>query len=338
MYGITETTVHVTAQPLTRADALAGTRSVGRPLPGWHVYLRDRHGRPVPIGVPGEIYVGGVGVAGRYLNRPELTAARFLPDPWADGLLYRTGDRGRLRPDGRLDHLGRVDSQVQLRGHRVELGEVRARLLDAPGVRSAAVVLRHDPADPVADRLDAYVVGEVEPAEVRRHAAGKVDEARLPEPGSRRLDADPGADRAGPVPAADDSVAATVHAAWEEMFGFRVGLDDDFFSLGGNSLIAVRLLAALHSAGLPRLTVPQLYRNRTVNRLVAVLGENGRRYERASQRAPASEERSDSAMSARAKSKAVHERASQRAPASEERSDSAMSARAKSRQATEKSR
>jgi amino acid adenylation domain-containing protein len=292
MYGITETTVHVTAQPVGRAEALAASRSVGRPLPGWHVYVLDRHGRFVPPGVAGELYVGGVGVAGAYLNRPELTAARFLPDPFANGPMYRTGDLGRLHPDGRLDHLGRVDSQVQLRGHRVELGEVRARLLDTPGVRSAAVVLRQDPADPVAARLDAYLVGDVEPNEVCRHAAsflpdymvpatitvlpalpltanGKVDEARLPEPS-----AGPGA---GPDAAAsnDGSVAGTVHAAWEDVFGFRVGPDDDFFAIGGNSLIAVRLLAALHSAGLPRLAVPQLYRNRTVTRLTAAFAGVG---------------------------------------------------------------
>ena len=287
MYGITETTVHVTAQTIGRAEALSGSRSVGQPLTGWHVYVMDRHGRLVPPGVAGEIYVGGVGV-GAYLNRPELTAERFVPDPYADGLLYRTGDLGRLRPDGRLDHLGRLDRQVQLRGHRVELGEVRARLLDTPGVRAAAVVLRHDPADPVAARLDAYVVGDAEPDDVRRHAEaflpgymvpatvtrllalpltanGKVDEARLPEPSA-------GPDVAQPP---GGSLAGTVHTAWEQVFGFRVGPDDDFFALGGNSLIAVRLLATLHSVGLPRLAVPQLYRNRTVNRLTAALAATG---------------------------------------------------------------
>jgi amino acid adenylation domain-containing protein len=287
MYGITETTVHVTAQDIGRAEALTGSRSVGRPLPGWQVYLRDQHGRLLPPGAAGEIYVGGAGVAG-YLNRPELAAVRFLPDEFGDGPLYRTGDLGRLRPDGRLDHLGRVDSQVQLRGHRVELGEVRARLLDTPGVRTAAVVLRQDPADPIAARLDAYVVGDAEPEQVRRHAAaflpdymvpatvtrlpalpltsnGKVDEARLPEPGSVT---GPGTDI---EPTGNGSTAGTVQAAWEQVFGFRVDPDDDFFALGGNSLTAVRLLAALHSAGLPKLSVSQLYRNRTVHRLIAVL-------------------------------------------------------------------
>ncbi|HEX4726762.1 MAG TPA: amino acid adenylation domain-containing protein [Jatrophihabitans sp.] len=294
MYGITETTVHVTAQPIGRAEALAGTRSVGRPLPGWQLTVADQHGRPVPPGVAGEIYVGGVGVAGSYLNRPELTAARFQPDPFTGGLRYRTGDLGRLLPDGRLEHLGRVDNQVQLHGHRVELGEVRARLLDAPGVRSAAVLFRHDPADPLSARLDGYVVGEVDPEQVRRHAAsflpdymvpatvtrlpalpltsnGKVDEGRLPAPG-RSDDSDPAVRADIPDRTSEpDSVAGTVQTTWQDVFGFQVGLDDDFFALGGNSLIAVRLLAALHAAGLPRLAVAQLYRNRTVNRLTAAL-------------------------------------------------------------------
>ncbi|HET6210746.1 MAG TPA: non-ribosomal peptide synthetase, partial [Jatrophihabitans sp.] len=298
MYGITETTVHVTAQPIGRAEALAGSRSVGRPLPGWQLSVLDRRGRPVPPGVLGEIYVGGAGVAGSYLNRPELTAARFRPDPLTGGLRYRTGDLGRLHPDGRLEHLGRADNQVQLHGHRVELGEVRARLLDTPGVRSAAVLFRHDPADPVSARLDAYVVGEADPEQVRRHAAaflpdymvpatvtrlpalpltsnGKLDESRLPAAGRSDGPDTPAAVRPDTAdqPSEPTSVAGTVLTTWQDVFGFQVGPDEDFFALGGNSLIAVRLLAALHAAGLPRLAVAQLYRNRTVNRLTAALAQ-----------------------------------------------------------------
>ena len=279
MYGITETTVHVTALTLSRAGALAGTRSVGRPLPGWHVYVLDAYGRLAPLGVEGELYVGGYGVARGYLNRPELTAERFVADPYAPGLMYRTGDRGRLLPTGEVEHLGRLDDQVQLRGHRVEPGEVRARLLDAPGVRAAAVVPRLDAADPLGARLDAYVVGDVDSAEVRRHAErflpdymvpatltvlpalpltanGKVDTARLRPP-----DEHTGADGTG---------AGAVQAAWEQVFGIRVAPDDDFFALGGTSLLAVRLLDRLRAAGLA-LTVPQLYRHRTVRQLTALL-------------------------------------------------------------------
>ncbi|MGI5479558.1 non-ribosomal peptide synthetase [Streptomyces lavendofoliae] len=305
MFGITETTVHVTAQTVTRREALTGSRSVGHPLPGWHVSVLDPEGRELPPGVAGEIHVGGAGVAGQYLNRPELTAQRFVPDPHAPGPMYRSGDRGRLLPDGRLEHLGRLDNQVKLRGFRIELDEIRARLLDAPGVAAAAVVLRRKPGDAAGARLDAYVVlrggdgapggdggpGTAAPAgteEVRRHAArflpehmvpstvtalpalpltpnGKIDTARLPEPlTGGGPDASPADEEAG-------DLETRLRAVWEKVFGFRVGPDDDFFALGGNSLLAVRLLAALRDAAMPVFPLPQLYLHRTVRALAAFL-------------------------------------------------------------------
>ena len=293
MFGITETTVHVTAQTLGRREALAGSRSVGRPLPGWHVSVHDPAGRPVPPGVSGEIYVGGAGVAAGYLGRPELTAQRFVEDPHAPGLRYRSGDRGRLLPDGRLEHLGRLDNQVKLRGFRIELDEIRVRLLEAPGVVAAAVLLRQDTADSAAARLDGYVVlsgaGSVE--QVRQHAArflpehmvpstltalpalpltanGKLDQARLPEPLAGTGPAE--ADGPGGSPDGHD-LEAQLHAVWQQVFGFRVGFDDDFFTLGGNSLLGVQLFAAMRSAGLPTPPLRQLYLNRTMRSLAAVL-------------------------------------------------------------------
>lgn len=300
MFGITETTVHVTAQTLGRHEALTGSRSVGRPLPGWHLRVLDPLGRPVPPGVPGEIYVGGAGVATGYLGRPELTAQRFLLDPRADQLAdpttsgpwYRSGDRGRLLPDGRLEHLGRLDNQVKLRGFRIELDEIRSRLLDAPGVGAAAVLLRQDGTDSATARLDGYLVlsgsGTVEQA--REHAArflpehmvpstftvlpalpltanGKLDSARLPEPV-------PAAAETESAPAGDQDGAdleTKLHAVWQQVFGFRVGFDDDFFTLGGNSLLGVQLFAAMRSAGLPTPPLRQLYLNRTVRGLAEVL-------------------------------------------------------------------
>ncbi|MDX3854287.1 amino acid adenylation domain-containing protein [Streptomyces sp. AK02-01A] len=292
MFGITETTVHVTAQTVTRREALSGSRSVGAALPGWHVYVLDGAGRPLPPGVAGEIYVGGVGVAGQYLNRPELTEERFLPDPFAPGPMYRSGDRGRLLPDGRLEHLGRLDNQVKLRGFRIELGEIRARLLDAPSVVAAAVVLRQDPADAAGARLDGYVVltpGSGDAEEVRKHAArflpehmvpstvtvlpalpltpnGKVDTARLPEPLLPTH-----ADDTGDDTVEDADVESRLKSVWEKVFGFRIGLDDDFFDLGGNSLLGVRLSAAVRAAGLPAFPLSGLYLNRTVRSLAATL-------------------------------------------------------------------
>ncbi|MFJ9968669.1 amino acid adenylation domain-containing protein [Streptomyces avermitilis] len=159
MFGITETTVHVTALTVTRAAALEGTRSVGRPLPGWTARVVDEQQRPLPVGAIGEIEVGGVGLALHYLNRPELTAERFVTDPVTGWRWYRSGDRGRMTPDGCLEHLGRVDNQVKIRGHRIEPDEVRSVLLDLPDVAAAAVVSGYAvPGDRATARLEAYVV------------------------------------------------------------------------------------------------------------------------------------------------------------------------------------
>ncbi|WP_235496578.1 amino acid adenylation domain-containing protein, partial [Streptomyces violaceoruber] len=289
MFGITETTVHVTAQTVTRELALAGSRSVGPALPGWHLYVTDERGRLVPPGVTGEIRVGGAGVAAGYLNRPELTAERFLPDPYAPdarALTYRSGDLGRLRTDGRLEHLGRIDSQVKIRGFRIELDEIRAVLLEDPAVTAAAVVVhRDDPADPATARLDAYVVPAGGTAAdlqgLRKRAAGilpehmvpatvtaldalpltpngKLDAARLPAP---VRSASPSA-RPAPEPdgTGDTALADALREIWETVLNTPVGLDDDFFELGGNSLFAVRISAALRARGLKPVPLRDLYR------------------------------------------------------------------------------
>ena len=160
MYGITETTVHVTYRPITRADVEAGRGSViGRPIPDLYIRLLDERGEPVPVGVPGEIWVGGAGVANGYLNRPELTAQRFVTDPFdpsRSARLYRAGDLARRLPDGDLEFLGRIDAQVKIRGFRIELGEIEAALNAHPMVRQSAVITRE--ARPGDMRLVAYIV------------------------------------------------------------------------------------------------------------------------------------------------------------------------------------
>ncbi|MFG2228218.1 amino acid adenylation domain-containing protein [Streptomyces sp. NPDC048644] len=173
MFGITETTVHVTAQTVTPQEVVAGSRSVGRPLPGWSVSVRDERGRVLPPGPSGEIYVGGAGVASHYLGRRELTGQRFVLDEVTGERIYRSGDKGRLHPDGRLDHLGRLDNQVKVRGHRIELDEIRTVLLGAPRVTAAVVVVNRDrPDDPAGSRIDAYVVLEA--------AADRAQVSRMP--------------------------------------------------------------------------------------------------------------------------------------------------------------
>jgi acyl-coenzyme A synthetase/AMP-(fatty) acid ligase len=296
MFGITETTVHVTAQTITRRESLSRSRSVGPALPGWHLYVLDERGRPLPVGVPGEIHVGGEGVASGYLGRPDLTAQRFLPDPFTGGRMYRSGDRGRLLGDGRLEHLGRLDNQVKIRGFRIELDEIRGVLRDCPSVRDAAVVLGGRSAgDTAALRIDAYVVlGETTTSMVRQQASkvlpdymmpatitavpalsltanGKLDTTRLPDP---KLDHGDTV-TSSPASATIDDFDLALLEIWEAVLGKSVGPDDTFFNLGGNSLYAVRLDAAMQERGLPPLSLRELYLNPTVRGLASVLRNNG---------------------------------------------------------------
>ena len=159
MYGITETTVHVTYRPLVQGRRAIGGSVIGVPIPDLQVYMLDPQRQPVPIGVPGEMYVGGAGLARGYLDRPELTAERFVPitsPARPDARLYRTGDLARFLPDGDIEYLGRIDHQVKIRGFRIELGEIEAVLRQHPAVREAVVIAREDA--PGDKRLVAYLV------------------------------------------------------------------------------------------------------------------------------------------------------------------------------------
>lgn len=171
MFGITETTVHVTHQLVTAEDVRRRSQAVGRPLPGWSLSIRDERGRVQPFGVAGEIVVGGLCLADRYLGRPELTEQRFPLDERTGARVYRSGDVGLLRPDGVLVHLGRLDDQVKVRGYRIELGEVRAALAALPSVSAAAVVYGNEP--PFGARIDGFVVadGSHPAGELRRRLA-----------------------------------------------------------------------------------------------------------------------------------------------------------------------
>ncbi|QIY60289.1 amino acid adenylation domain-containing protein [Streptomyces sp. RPA4-5] len=307
MFGITETTVHVTAQTVTRREALSGSRSVGAALPGWYLYVLDERQRPVPCGAPGEIYVGGEGLALEYLGRAGLTRERFVPDPFKGGRMYRSGDRGRLLPDGRLEHLGRLDSQVKVRGYRIELDEIRTVVLEAPDVTAAAVVVEGGEAGDTAQaRIAAYVVlrgdGGTEP--VRLHAQsvlpsymvptsviavpalpltanGKLDTRKLaehavtsapPVPVPVPVPASGSVDATGSPRDGDTDLAASLAQVCETLLGVPVGPDDNFFLLGGNSLLAVRLTALMRERGMPPLQVRELYLHPTVTRLAQLLG------------------------------------------------------------------
>ncbi len=282
LYGPTEAAVDVTAWHCT-PSALAGVSRVpiGGPITGVRTYVLDAGLRPVPVGVAGQLYLGGIQVARGYHGRPALTAARFVPDPFGPpgGRLYATGDLARWRPDGTLEFLGRDDDQVKLRGLRIEPGEIAAVLREQPGVRAAAVVVRDQ-------RLVAYLTGEARTEDLREALRRGLPEYMVPS-AFVTLDALPLSpngklDRAAlpaPVVAAtarELPVTATqrvVAAVWEEVLGVeQVGLDDDFFDLGGHSLLAIGVLARLRDAhGHTGIGVMDLFGHPTVRGLAALV-------------------------------------------------------------------
>ncbi len=307
MYGITETTVHVTYRALGTADAALGSR-IGRPLPDLGLYLLDGNLEPVALGSPGEIVVGGAGVAMGYLNRPELTAERFVPDPFgsvAGARLYRSGDLARHRADGDLEVLGRIDRQVKVRGFRIELGEIEAALRQSAAVQEAVVLVRGGAAE--ERRLVACVVrgaGEEPPpawpAALRESLAaalpnymvpsrilalpvlpltanGKLDRDALERAVDQAEAADADAGVGSNARSAGNSLPRTALELFlVELFGRalqreRVGLDDDFFALGGNSILGAVLINRLQEEVGEVVHVVTIFDAPTVRQLAAHL-------------------------------------------------------------------
>ena len=268
MYGPTECSVDASC------GIVDGRRPhIGQVMPGARVYVLDAAAQPVPVGVAGEIHIGGAGVARGYLDRAELTAERFLRDPFSnadadagegEARMYRTGDLGRWREDGTLEYLGRNDSQVKLRGFRIELGEIEARLAQQPGVREAAVIARED--SPGDRRLVAYVAGSVDPAQLRAGLAaclpeymlpsafvavdalpltpnGKLDRNALPVPDGQGL-------ASSRYEAPQGEAECVIAALWSELLGVeRIGRHDNFFDLGGYSLMVFQVIEGLKQKG-----------------------------------------------------------------------------------------
>jgi len=264
MYGITETTVHVTHREVT-ADLGEGSR-VGVALDDLRAYVLEGGGSPAPVGVAGELYVAGDGLARGYLNRPSLTAERFVPDPFSaepGARMYRSGDVARWLSSGELEYLGRADQQVKIRGFRIELGEIEAALLGHAGVAEAAVVAREEGTGD--KRLVAYVVtgGEVGGAELREHLRGRLPEymvpaqfvqlERLPLTANGKLDRkalpapqSTGEATSGQFVAPRTPAEELVALAWADLLALpRVSALDNFFDLGGHSLLATRLVSRL---------------------------------------------------------------------------------------------
>ena len=294
-YGPTEASVFACCHPVPRdLPADAPSVPIGRPITNTDAYVMDRHGQLTPIGVPGELLLGGPGVALGYVNRPDLTREKFIPDPFTGepgARVYRTGDLVRWRPDGTLEYLGRLDNQVKVRGFRIEPGEVEAAIAQYPEVREVAVAARPDGHG--GKRLVAYVVPraasgppltELRPFLGERLAphmipslfvtltslpltpSGKIDRQRLPAP--EALTTTPSGEAVEPR----DAVEGQLVELWEDLLGVRgIGVTDDFFDLGGHSLLAVRMLQRLAESYRVTLPLATLYTNSTVERLAEAL-------------------------------------------------------------------
>jgi hypothetical protein len=311
MYGPTETTIWSLTHEVDEADS---TVLIGQPIANTQIYILDRYGRPAPTGVAGELCIGGDGLARGYLNRAELTEERFIPDPFAhSGIerreaktnslkpqaatrrrLYKTGDLARYRPDGNIEFLGRMDQQVKIRGFRVELGEIEAVLAEHPAVRETVVVAREDvPGD---KRLVAYVVPDGEPApsfkELRTFLKEKLPEYMVPahfialealpwtDNGKINRKALPavagnGSDLKAEYVAPQTSLEQTIARVWQQVLNVeKVGVHDNFFDLGGQSLLMAQahsqLRAALDGKDLPLI---KMLEHPTVSALARYLGQ-----------------------------------------------------------------
>jgi amino acid adenylation domain-containing protein len=293
VYGPTETTIWSTIERVRSADR---TVPIGRPIANTQVYVLDPNREPVPVGIPGELYLGGIGLARGYRYAPQLTDERFVPHPFRTGeRLYRTGDQVKWLPDGRLDYIGRIDFQVKLRGFRIELGEIEAVLAEDPTVKQALVIVREDvPGD---KRLVAYVVAKDErgcdPPALRRGLRevvpdymvpaailpldefpltpnGKVDRSALPVPSVEPVH--DGAQTIEPR----NRIELQLAAIWEQVLGITpIGVRDNFFALGGYSLLALRMFSAIEQTFGTRLPMALLFQAPTIEQLADVLADEG---------------------------------------------------------------
>lgn len=289
MYGPTETTIW---SAVSQIEADEGQITIGHPIANTQLYLLDAQLQPIPSGVPGELYIGGDGLARGYLHRPELTEARFIPHPFSaepDARLYKTGDLARYLPNGRIAVLGRIDNQVKLRGFRIEPGEIETVLEQHPAVREAVVVARED--TPGEKRLAAYVTTHerVSASDLISHAQtqlpaymlpsacvfleqmpltpnGKIDRRALPAPSVQQQEPQEG--YVAPTRVSEMQLAGI----WEELLEARpIGIRDNFFSLGGHSLLAARLVDRIEQVFQQKLPLAALFTGPTIEQLANVL-------------------------------------------------------------------
>ncbi|MGA7732188.1 MAG: amino acid adenylation domain-containing protein [Chloroflexia bacterium] len=301
-YGPTENTTFTCCHPMTHPSDVGDPVSIGRPIANTQVYLLDRHMRPTPVGVAGELYIGGDGLARGYIGRPDLTAERFVPDPYAASAesgarLYRTGDMARYLPDGKIEFLGRLDHQVKLRGFRIELGEIESVLSLHPGAQDAVVMVREQPDVAGGKRLVAYVVPDPAQAqtltsgELRHYLKerlpdymvpsafvlmekmpltpnGKVDRQALPAPELGHAEGE--ASYVAPRNPVEDAVASI----WASVLGVGlVSVHDDFFEVGGHSLAATQVVSRVREAFHVELPLRRLFETPTIEGLAMSIAE-----------------------------------------------------------------
>ena len=296
-YGPTETVVGCCVYEVPAGSFPSGPVPIGRPIANTELYILDRHRQPVPIGVPGELYIGGMGLARGYLNSPELTADKFIDHPFSSepkARLYKTGDLVRYRPDGTIEYLGRLDDQVKIRGFRIELGEIEAALLAHAAIEQAVVLARED--TPGDKRLVAYLVcapGQTLQVESLRSqlqqqlpaymvpsafvllntlpltSNGKVDRRALPDPDQSR----PDLEKAFAAPSTrSEEVLAKI---WANLLKLkRVGINDNFFDLGGHSLLAAKLMSQIEKAFGKRFSLSAIFHAPTIEQLAELISQN----------------------------------------------------------------
>jgi non-ribosomal peptide synthase protein (TIGR01720 family) len=294
VYGPTESTTFASWHLVQEVPEGVTTIPIGRPLSNTQIYLLDNQMHPVPVGVPGELYIGGDGLARGYLNRPELNAERFIVNPFSNepgAHLYKTGDLARYQPDGNIEFLGRLDDQVKIRGFRIELGEIEAVLGQHPAVNETVVMVREDV--PGNKRLVAYLLTKESPAPSMQElhhflkqqlpeymvpnafvlldalpltSNGKVNRRALPAPDTTRPEL------AGTYVAPRTSVEELLTGIWSDVLRLeKVGIHDNFFELGGDSILSIQIIARANQAGL-KLTPKQLFQYQTIAELATVTG------------------------------------------------------------------
>ncbi|WP_353931425.1 amino acid adenylation domain-containing protein [Okeanomitos corallinicola TIOX110] len=291
-YGPTETVVGCCIYEVPRGKHFSGSVPIGRPIANTQLYILDQNLQPVPIMGSGELHIGGAGLARGYLNRPELTAEKFIPNPFDNGKtkLYKTGDLARYLPDGNIEYLGRIDNQVKIRGFRIELGEIEAVLNQHQEIKASCVIARED--IPGKKRLVGYIVAQAETtlttSQLRQYlknklpeymipstfvyleslpltSNGKIDNRALPEPETRAgIEED--------LVSPNTPIEAKLVEIWALVLGVeKVGINDNFFELGGDSILSIQIIAKAKQAGI-EITLKQLFGNQTIAELAAVAG------------------------------------------------------------------